>query len=105
MSMEPEGTWQHAVGLLDDDAPHTCTGYRRQKLRRTYHARLEPDRPVLVTKDPRSSLRVGLLGQVFSTARFIHILRDGRDTVSSLIIRMTKCCASWTRSNDHAVGD
>jgi hypothetical protein len=42
---------------------------------------------VLVEKNPKHALRSAFLARVFPQARFIHLIRDGRDTVASLMFR------------------
>ncbi len=39
---------------------------------------------VVVDKSPRNSLRIPFLRSVFPDAKFVHIVRDGRDTVLSM---------------------
>ena len=39
--------------------------------------------PIIVEKTCANSLRVGFLAEIFSHARFIHIVRDGRDVTFS----------------------
>ena len=40
---------------------------------------------VLVEKNPRNSLRIPYISEIFPGARFIHIVRDGRDVACSMI--------------------
>jgi hypothetical protein len=40
--------------------------------------------PVLVDKSPRNSLKIPFIRTIFPEARFIHLLRDGRDVVLSI---------------------
>lgn len=40
---------------------------------------------LLVEKNPRNTLRVPFLRTVFPQARFVHVVRDGRDTAWSLL--------------------
>lgn len=42
---------------------------------------------VLLEKNPKHVLRIPFLDALFPHAKFIHILRDGRDTVASLMFR------------------
>lgn len=39
---------------------------------------------VIVDKSPRNSLKIPFIRQIFPDARFIHIIRDGRDTTLSI---------------------
>ena len=85
-SFEPFRIWEQVFGRLPDDASvGELTAARRMKLRTQFFAHVEPGRPVLVAKDPRDSLRVGVLRRVFPAARFIHIVRDGRDVIASIV--------------------
>ena len=45
------------------------------------------DGDVLLEKNPKHVLRVAFLDRLFPWARLLHILRDGRDTVASLMFR------------------
>jgi hypothetical protein len=62
------------------------------ELARAYRAALASARnegrgDVIVEKNPRHVLRIPFLDAVFPDARFIHIIRDPRDTVASLMFR------------------
>ncbi len=39
---------------------------------------------IVVDKSPRNSLKIPFLRQIFPEAKFIHILRDGRDSILSI---------------------
>ena len=39
----------------------------------------------LIDKTPRNSLRVPFIDRIFPDARYVHLVRDGRDNVNSLI--------------------
>ena len=85
-SFEPFRIWEQVFGRRPDDAfPGTPTLAQRMKLRTQYFSGLEAGRPFLVAKDPRDSLRVAALRHAFPTARFIHIVRDGRDVIASIV--------------------
>ena len=47
----------------------------------------EADGATTVDKNPKHTLRIGFLAELFPEARFVHIIRDGRDAVSSLMFR------------------
>ncbi len=47
----------------------------------------DPKRDFLVEKNPKHTLRIPLLDAVFPDCRIIHLIRDGRDTVASLMFR------------------
>lgn len=42
---------------------------------------------IIIDKSPRNSLKIGLILKIFPQARFIHILRDGRDVILSIFKR------------------
>lgn len=46
-----------------------------------------PGRDVLLEKNPKHVLRIPFLQALFPHGRYVHILRDGRDTVASLMFR------------------
>jgi hypothetical protein len=59
----------------------------RRRIRRQFarcHGYCEPD-AIVVEKCPRNTLRIPFLHRVFPHARFIHIIRDGRDVACSLV--------------------
>lgn len=50
-------------------------------------ARRELRGDVLVEKNPKHVIRIPFLHALFPEARFLHLIRDGRDTVASLMFR------------------
>ncbi len=57
-------------------------------LYRELHGSLKrPDAKVILEKNPKHALRVGFLNEAFPQCKFLHIVRDGRDVVSSLMFR------------------
>lgn len=72
------------------DAVGRPTEYIRAAFARRQRA--QPD-DVLVEKTCANSLRVGFVDEVLPDARFVHIVRDGRDVASSAMSR-------WTASLD-----
>lgn len=46
-----------------------------------------PPGKIFVEKNPKHALRIPFLDAVFPDARFVHIIRDGRDAVASLMFR------------------
>jgi hypothetical protein len=55
-----------------------------RRVRRRLHRKVEAG-SLLVEKNPRGSLRVPFLRALFPRARFVHIVRDGRDVACSLV--------------------
>jgi len=47
----------------------------------------EIDKKRIVIKNPRNSLRIPFIKKLFPDAKFLHIVRDGRDATCSLIIK------------------
>lgn len=63
--------------------------------RRRLHAWFEwyrqtSKKPRFINKHPRSSVRIDYIREVFPDAYFIHMMRDGRAVVSSLLQRMQR---------------
>jgi hypothetical protein len=59
-----------------------------ERLHQELGARMpDPRRDVLVEKNPKHTLRIGFLDAAFPDSRIIHLIRDGRDTVASLMFR------------------
>ena len=42
---------------------------------------------IVVEKNPKHTLRIGFLDRAFPGCKIVHIIRDGRDTVASLMFR------------------
>jgi len=71
--------------LVEDDADdETAVAQAREEFRRLL---VEGGGGILVEKNPKHALRIGFLDRVFPGCRVIHIIRDGRDTVASLMFR------------------
>ncbi len=73
-------------GASDDvreaqEATRDVKTFARQEFARYRRAR---GKPVVVDKSPRNSLKIPFLREIFPQAKFIHIQRDGRDTVLSM---------------------
>ena len=65
-----------------------ATAEAAARVRRELAERLvDPRRDVLVEKNPKHTLRIPLLDAMFPDCRIIHLIRDGRDTVASLMFR------------------
>jgi hypothetical protein len=69
----------------DDTYLRNVTMWRLQKMRHLYYKSVDLKRPYMVAKDPRDSIRIATVAKVFPTARFVQIVRDGRDVVASIL--------------------
>ncbi len=66
-----------------DASPEAAARVRRELAERI----ADPRRDRLVEKNPKHTLRIPFLDAVFPDARIVHLIRDGRDTVASLMFR------------------
>lgn len=55
----------------------------------------KPSARVLLDKEPSNTYRTDLIAAVFPEARFIHVLRDGRDVASSLLAARSGWGRDW----------
>jgi hypothetical protein len=92
--------WSEAGHLWDpidyrnDEADHHFTAERATpaQIARLHRwcewYRQSHGRTRFVNKHPRNSVRIDYLRRVFPDARFIHVIRDGRAVVSSMVIQI-----------------
>jgi len=80
---EAHHLWESVVPQSDH---HRITeGHATPDVIKRLHSSLKPPPGrLLVEKNPRNSLRIPFLRAVWPHAKFVHIVRDGRDTVCSL---------------------
>jgi hypothetical protein len=80
----------------DPEADHHWTAAdATDRERRRLHSwfewyRQSHDKPRFANKNPRSSVRIDFIRAVFPDAYYIHVVRDGRAVVSSLLQRMER---------------
>lgn len=78
--------WRYGAGDAPDDVlhPDDLTPARKRFIRRTLPslAKAKPG-DVLVEKTVSNTLRVPFVAAVFPNARFVHLIRDGRDVAES----------------------
>lgn len=72
---------------------------------KTYMDQHKPQSTIWGDKTPFNTLRLNLLNKVFPKAKYIHILRDGRDVVASylkakLMPSLEDACHRWNNSID-----
>lgn len=79
--------------LSDEDFDRLCRSTAAQVLRRI--ADRDPDARTVVEKSPRHALHVEWIHRLFPDARFLHVIRDPRDTVSSLIAAGRSWGSGW----------
>lgn len=88
---EVSSIWKRAFPDRPDDRLGPEDAGDREAVDRVYSefaARMnDPERDVLVEKNPKHTLRVAFLCRAFPGCRIVHIIRDGRDTVASLMFR------------------
>jgi hypothetical protein len=94
--------WTEAVrtwdprGFDDPEADHHWSAEDvTERERRRLHAWFEwfrqtRGKPRFANKNPRSSVRIDFIRAVFPDAYYIHVIRDGRAVVSSLLQRMER---------------
>jgi hypothetical protein len=86
---EPWELWRKAFRFSADDSysyqvqPWLLPQFSYIYLKYLYYSKILSDQPYLVSKDPRDSIRVETINKIFPDAKFIHIIRDGRDVISS----------------------
>jgi hypothetical protein len=84
---EASDTWE--LGGTGENESHRltaqhATGPVKQQIREWFEKQVG-DAGILVEKSPRNSLRVPYVKEIFPEARFIHIVRDGRDVACSMV--------------------
>lgn len=73
-----------AVGLSQLISRQELTAELRELLGRLLVRALQPQHRFLVEKSPAPYMEMSIAAEVFPDARFIHVLRDGRDVAVSL---------------------
>jgi hypothetical protein len=87
---ELSSLWNAAVPARVDHRleRHHATAVIAERIYRSLHEVLGARASaVVVEKNPKHVLRVAFLDQLFPHAKFLHIIRDGRDVVASLMFR------------------
>ena len=84
-------------GFPDDALPAAASGLVRQHIAAelSRQAKYRDGNSLLIEKTVSNCLRVPFLDQVFPKAKYIHLLRDGRDVVESAY-RMWQEKPDWT---------
>lgn len=88
---EVSDIWNAIFPDRDDDRLEREDAEHREaveRLHRELAGRVDdPSAGVILEKNPKHALRVGFLDAAFPGCRFLHLVRDGRDVVSSLMFR------------------
>jgi hypothetical protein len=88
-AFEPFIFWKKAFRQSEDDRYISPTNrwllpqFSYTYLKDLYYHQTRSDKPYLVSKDPRDSIRIETLDRVFPNAKYIHVIRDGRDVIAS----------------------
>jgi len=72
--------WPHDARCAEDARPAVVAQIRRDFMR--YRSR--SGAKLIVDKSPRNSLKMPFINAIFPRARFIHLIRDGRDATLSI---------------------
>jgi hypothetical protein len=84
---EPYFVWDRYFRRSPDDErkPEDCTQKVRHQIQRDFSRfRKKMGCELVVDKSPRNSLKIPFILKIFPPAKFIHILRDGRDVALSI---------------------
>lgn len=82
---EPEWVWKKALGTSGNDSyKDEFTFIGMMRVLNNFYSLIDKGAPFLLVKNPKDSLRVKFLRNLFPNARFIHIIRDGRDVIASI---------------------
>lgn len=85
---EDNSIWDRVFpGREDDRLLPADTLDVQEELRESASGLLSGPGSLLVDKNPKHSLRIEALSAIFPAAKFVHIIRDGRDAVASLMFR------------------
>lgn len=84
-------------GLASVLTTEQFTGLLRRNALDVYRAALhaKPGASVLLDKEPSNTLHTPLVVEVFPEARFIHLVRDGRDVAASMVAAHEGWARDW----------
>lgn len=83
----------HGIGRLFEEGE--LTDYIRQIAIDILSKVIEPQHQYLVEKSPNHIESVGIIRQIFPTAKFIHLVRDGRDVYISVRAATRSWMPNW----------
>src|SRR6056297_1885093 len=97
---EPYYVWERYFPLRSDDilTPDDATPRISRYIAKNFeNYKKKTGYRLIIDKSPRSSLRIPFINQIFPGAKWIHIIRDGRDATLSIYKR-------WQLMDDIAQG-
>ena len=99
---EPYYMWSFFIGTHEDDVwdPGFLTPRARMKIVREYQLyRKKSGKDLIVEKTPGHAFHIRLINEVFPEAKWIHLLRDGRDATLSIHREWNKRAAMVNNQN------
>ncbi len=84
---EPYYMWSFFIGSYEDDLwdPSFLTSRARDQIIKEYHRyKKKTGKELIVEKTPGHAFHIQLISKVFPEARWIHLIRDGRDATLSI---------------------
>ena len=92
-----------ASGLSNVLDRETLVEHVRQFAMQVMSHAIEPHHQFLVEKSPSHIYTIPLIKRVFPTARFVHVLRDGRDVSVSVRAATRSWAREWKSSHGRSV--
>lgn len=89
---EPKYVWKHGYGYLGHDVLRAYHANKKQKdYIRNYFKRMLvlSGKKILVEKSPSNCLRIEYIHSIYPNAKYIHIIRDGRNVALSAFKKST----------------
>jgi hypothetical protein len=84
---EPYYVWERHFSCKEDDfwLPRTVSEKTRFAVQEEYRTfGRKSDKPVVMDKSPGHVFNISLIHEIFPNAKWIHIIRDGRDVIFSI---------------------
>lgn len=78
-----------------EDATPKVKNYIRQEFA---YFQQHTHKPLIIDKNPLNSFKIEFLHEIFPDAKFIHMLRDGRDSTRSIQVEWTRRLAALTKN-------
>lgn len=84
---EPYYMWSYFIGYKENDIWYKTdlTSYAKKNIQREFAVYQRKSRkPIIVDKTPGNAFHIDLIRDVFPNAKWIHLIRDGRDVTLSI---------------------